>query len=127
MRERAGPMGSATEVDERSSPAFGAQLSTESSMLSPHPTLDGYGGSCTGGAGAGPAPLVVAVEAAEELRDDELAIVLDAPHTSCNVILRIIGDGRARRGASVRSCSRSSTAPSPRPPRPGSRSPMRGS
>ena len=46
------------------------------------------------GAGAGPEPLVVEVEAAEELRDDELAVVLDAAaHTSRNVILRIIGDG----------------------------------
>jgi hypothetical protein len=44
-------------------------------------------------AGSGPEPLIVEVEAAEELRDDELAVVVDAArHTSRNVILRIIGD-----------------------------------
>ena len=38
-------------------------------------------------------PLVIVVEAAEELRDDELAAVLDAAgHTSRPVILRIIRD-----------------------------------
>jgi hypothetical protein len=36
-------------------------------------------------------PLVVLVEAAEELRDDELAAILDAAgHTSRGVILRIM-------------------------------------
>ncbi len=45
-------------------------------------------------AGTGVEPLVVAVEAAEELRDDELAAVLDAAgHASRAVILRIIRDG----------------------------------
>ena len=44
-------------------------------------------------AGTGVEPLVVVVEAAEELREDELAAVLDAAsHTSRAVILRIIGD-----------------------------------
>ena len=43
-------------------------------------------------AGTGVAPLVIVVEAAEELRDDELAAVLDAARdTSRPVILRIIG------------------------------------
>ena len=46
------------------------------------------------GAGTGAEPLVVVVEAAEELRDDELAAILDAAgHTSRPVILRIIRDG----------------------------------
>jgi hypothetical protein len=46
------------------------------------------------GAGTGVEPLVVEVEAAEELREDELAAILDAAgHTSRGVILRIIGDG----------------------------------
>jgi hypothetical protein len=45
------------------------------------------------GAGTGAEPLVVVVEAAEELRDDELAAILDAArHTSRPVILRIIRD-----------------------------------
>jgi len=45
-------------------------------------------------AGTGPEPLVVVIEAAEELREDELAAVLDAAgHTSRPVILRIIRDG----------------------------------
>jgi hypothetical protein len=45
-------------------------------------------------AGTGAAPLVVVVEAAEELREVELAAVLDAAaHTSRVVMLRIIGDG----------------------------------
>jgi hypothetical protein len=44
-------------------------------------------------AGTGVEPLVVVVEAAEELREDELAAVLDgAGHTSRAVILRIIRD-----------------------------------
>src|SRR5512132_3266862 len=43
------------------------------------------------GAGTGVEPLVVVVEAAEELRDDELAAILDAAgHTSRAVILRIL-------------------------------------
>ncbi len=47
-----------------------------------------------GQAGTGTEPLVVEVEAAEELREDELAAVLDAArHASRAVILRIIGDG----------------------------------
>jgi hypothetical protein len=47
-----------------------------------------------GGAGTGIEPLVVVVEAAEELREQELAPLLDASgHTSRAVILRIIGDG----------------------------------
>jgi len=46
------------------------------------------------GAGAGVEPLVVVVEAAEELRDDELAAILEASgHASGPVILRIIRDG----------------------------------
>jgi hypothetical protein len=46
-----------------------------------------------GQAGTGVEPLVVVVEAAEELREDELAAVLDAAsHTSRAVILRIIRD-----------------------------------
>jgi hypothetical protein len=46
-----------------------------------------------GQAGTGVEPLVVEVEAAEELREDELAAVLDATsHTSRAVILRIIRD-----------------------------------
>jgi hypothetical protein len=46
-----------------------------------------------GQAGTGVEPLVVVVEAAEELRQDELAAVLDAAgHTSRAVILRIIRD-----------------------------------
>ncbi len=46
-----------------------------------------------GGAGTGTEPLVVDVEAAEELRDDELAVVLDAArHASRAVILRVIAD-----------------------------------
>jgi hypothetical protein len=45
------------------------------------------------GAGTGAEPLVVVVEAAEELRDDELAAILDATrHTSRPVLLRIIRD-----------------------------------
>ena len=45
------------------------------------------------GAGTGPEPLIVVVEAAEELRDDELAAILDAArHTPRAVILRIIRD-----------------------------------
>jgi hypothetical protein len=44
-------------------------------------------------AGTGVEPLVVVVEAAEELREDELAAILDAAgHTSRPVILRIIRD-----------------------------------
>jgi hypothetical protein len=47
-----------------------------------------------GQAGTGVEPLVVVVEAAEELREDELAAVLDAAsRTSRAVILRVIGDG----------------------------------
>lgn len=46
-----------------------------------------------GQAGTGTEPLVVVVEAAEELRDEELAAVLEAAgHTSRAVILRIISD-----------------------------------
>jgi hypothetical protein len=46
-----------------------------------------------GRAGMGVEPLVVVVEAAEELREGELAAVLDAAsHTSRAVILRIIRD-----------------------------------
>jgi hypothetical protein len=45
-------------------------------------------------AGAGVEPLVVVVEAAEELRDDELAAVLEAAgHAPRPVILRIMRDG----------------------------------
>jgi hypothetical protein len=45
------------------------------------------------GAGKGAEPLVVVVEAAEELRDDELAAILDAArHAPRPVILRIIRD-----------------------------------
>ena len=47
-----------------------------------------------GQAGTGVEPLVVVVEAAEELRDEELAVVVEAArHTSRAVILRIVGDG----------------------------------
>jgi hypothetical protein len=46
-----------------------------------------------GQAGTGVEPLVVVVEAAEELREEELSAVLDAAsHTSRVVILRIMGD-----------------------------------
>ncbi len=45
-------------------------------------------------AGTGVEPLVLLVEAAEELREDELAAVLEAAmHTSRAVILRIVRDG----------------------------------
>jgi hypothetical protein len=45
-------------------------------------------------AGTGVEPLVIVVEAAEELRDDELAPVLDAAeHPSRAVILRVLRDG----------------------------------
>ena len=44
-------------------------------------------------AGTGVEPLVVVVEAAEELREDELAAILEAAgRTSRAVILRIMGD-----------------------------------
>ena len=47
-----------------------------------------------GQAGTGVEPLVVVVEAAEELREDELAAVLDAAgHASRAVILRVFRDG----------------------------------
>jgi hypothetical protein len=46
-----------------------------------------------GQAGAGVEPLVVVVEAAEELREEELAAILDAArHSPRPVILRIIRD-----------------------------------
>jgi len=46
-----------------------------------------------GQAGVGTEPLVVVIEAAEELRDDELAAVLDAAsHTSRAVIVRVLRD-----------------------------------
>jgi hypothetical protein len=46
------------------------------------------------GAGGGVEPLVVVVEAAEELGDDELGVVVEAAgHTSRPVILRIMRDG----------------------------------
>jgi hypothetical protein len=45
-------------------------------------------------AGTGTEPLVIVVEAATELRDDELAPVLEAaPHSERAVIVRIIRDG----------------------------------
>lgn len=45
-------------------------------------------------AGTGAEPLVIAVEAADELRDDELDAVLEASgHSSRAVILRIVRDG----------------------------------
>ena len=45
-------------------------------------------------AGIGVEPLVVVVEAAQELREDELAALVDAAgHASRGVILRIIRDG----------------------------------
>lgn len=45
-------------------------------------------------AGEGIEPLVIEVEAAEELRDDELAAVLDAArHVRRAVILRVVRDG----------------------------------
>jgi hypothetical protein len=45
-------------------------------------------------AGIGTEPLVIVIEAAEELRDEELAPVLEAaPHTDRAVIVRIIRDG----------------------------------
>jgi hypothetical protein len=45
-------------------------------------------------AGTGTEPLVIVVEAAEALRDEELAPVLEAaPHTDRAVMLRIIRDG----------------------------------
>jgi hypothetical protein len=46
------------------------------------------------GAGTGTEPLVVVVEAAEELRDEELAVVLQAAeHAARPAILRIVRDG----------------------------------
>jgi hypothetical protein len=46
------------------------------------------------GAGTGEEPLVVVVEAADEVREDELAAVLAAAeHTSRGVILRVLRDG----------------------------------
>jgi hypothetical protein len=46
------------------------------------------------GAGTGVEPLVVVVEAAEELRDDELIAVVDAAgHAPRTVILRVLRDG----------------------------------
>jgi hypothetical protein len=45
-------------------------------------------------AGTGVEPLVIEVEAAEEVRDDELAAVLEATgHTERPVILRVMRDG----------------------------------
>jgi hypothetical protein len=45
-------------------------------------------------AGTGAEPLVIVIEAAEELRDEQLAPVLEAaPHTDRAVIVRIIRDG----------------------------------
>jgi hypothetical protein len=45
-------------------------------------------------AGTGVEPLVIAVEAAEELREDELAAVVESVgHTSRPVILRVMRDG----------------------------------
>ena len=45
-------------------------------------------------AGTGSEPLVIVIEAAEELRDEEIAPVLEAaPHTDRAVIVRIIRDG----------------------------------
>ena len=45
-------------------------------------------------AGTGSEPLVLVVEAAEELREEELAAVLGAvSHTSRAVILRVMRDG----------------------------------
>ena len=50
--------------------------------------------SALAGAGTGVEPLVVVVEAGEELRDDELAAMLDAAaHARRPVILRILRDG----------------------------------
>jgi hypothetical protein len=46
------------------------------------------------GAGSGVEPLVVVIEAAEELREDELGAVVDAArHSSRPVIVRILRDG----------------------------------
>ena len=45
------------------------------------------------GAGPGVEPLIVVVEAAEELREDELAVVLGAVgRTQRGVVLRVVGD-----------------------------------
>ena len=45
-------------------------------------------------AGTGVEPLVVVVEAAAELREDELAVVVEATsHTSRPLILRVMRDG----------------------------------
>jgi hypothetical protein len=47
-----------------------------------------------GRAGTGVEPLIVVVEAAEELREDELAAVVDAAqHAPRAVILRVLRDG----------------------------------
>jgi hypothetical protein len=47
-----------------------------------------------GDAGTGQEPLVIAVEAASELREDELAAALDAvAHAERPVILAVLGDG----------------------------------
>jgi hypothetical protein len=46
------------------------------------------------GAGTGVEPLVIVVEAAEELREEELAVTLDAAdRTPRAVILRVVRDG----------------------------------
>jgi hypothetical protein len=46
------------------------------------------------GAGSGVEPLVVVVEAAEQLREDELGVVIEAArHASRPVLLRIMRDG----------------------------------
>jgi hypothetical protein len=45
-------------------------------------------------AGEGPAPLIVELEVAEHLREDELQALLEAAaHTSRAVILRVMRDG----------------------------------
>lgn len=45
-------------------------------------------------AGSGVEPLVIVVQAADELRDEELSLVVDAAaHTSRVVILRVVRDG----------------------------------
>lgn len=47
-----------------------------------------------GRAGAGPEPLVVVIQAADELREDELAALLDAAaHAHRPVMVRVIADG----------------------------------
>jgi len=85
----AGPTGAEVNLE----PSAAGQVVL--SVLSPEALEREAGEMCRliGLAGSGVEPLVVVVEAAEELREDELAVVLDATrHASRPVILRVIRD-----------------------------------